>query len=193
MLLKTVSWCRRWMIHSGRLMRNATVLLMNLAGCWTETCSSNGQRFVTSSYGRIGCPFRAVCASASWQSTRTLFIARFCCRYSCSTDGMLCHWALFFFIYNVRRQKQQQPGSPGKEKDSRKSSRQICSNSSCKEGGTFARKKRQKRKCIYLKKKGPSILRRTRELGQQDGADAGEAAQGAPAAATHTHLFLDKY
>lgn len=82
----TVSPCRRWMIHSGRLMHHATVLLMNLAaapqslvGCqhqatprwptwWKNLCLFSTKYFwrccfsrLPISYGpsdRMVCPFR---------------------------------------------------------------------------------------------------------------------------------------
>lgn len=127
-----------------------------------ETCSSKGQRFVTSSYGGIGCPFRVV---APLYKAHAHFIYR----------SLLLSLLLFHGIPlplgsgsvvddDVRRQKQQQQPKhkSQKSKTAEKSSRQICSSSSSNP------KEEKKDICIYLKRKKrkgppPSILRRTRE------------------------------
>lgn len=107
--LKTVSRCRRWMIHSQSIdaqrycITNESAANQRVASracdssaVWLNVArplmpllstgnllSFSAWRFVTSSYGRIGCPFRVVASTSTAHRRRTLFIARFC-RYSCS-------------------------------------------------------------------------------------------------------------
>lgn len=94
----TVSPCRRWMIHSGRLMHHATVLLMNLAAAPQSL---------------VGCQHQATPRWPTWWKNLCLFSTKYfwrCCFLSTpdfvwpvGSDGLPIPGRLVLVASNARR------------------------------------------------------------------------------------------